>query len=69
MVRCGGDFEFTAAGRIWKVPHKLQPAFAQISDAEATSVQSLGKNIADEAWDDLVKSLTVLARAGIILVD
>jgi hypothetical protein len=69
MVRSGGDFEFTAAGRIWNVPSRLHSALARLSDAEAISVQFLAKNIADEAWDDLVKALTVLARAGIVLVN
>jgi hypothetical protein len=66
----GEDFEFAAAGRLWSVPKSLEPAFARLHNARAFSVADLAAALSGpSAKTDLVKSLTVLARAGVVLVE
>jgi hypothetical protein len=66
----GEDFEFAAAGRLWSVPKSLEPAFARLHNARAFSVADLAAALSGpSAKADLVKSLTVLARAGVVLVE
>jgi ribosomal protein L16 Arg81 hydroxylase len=66
----GAHFEFRAAGRLWNVPASLQPALALLHNARCFTLAELRKALADPAAsDDLVKSLSVLARAGVVLVE
>jgi hypothetical protein len=64
----GDVFEFVAAGRLWTVPKVLQPALAQLRNSREIKMKELARTLPDRAAkDDLVKSLTVLARAGVVL--
>lgn len=66
----GAHFEFRAAGRLWSVPVALHPALALLHNAQAFTVSELRAALADaSAREDLVKSLSVLARAGVVLVE
>ncbi|HEX4270423.1 MAG TPA: cupin domain-containing protein [Rhizomicrobium sp.] len=66
----GAHFEFRAAGRLWNVPASLHPALALLHNARCFTLAELRKALADPAAsDDLVKSLSVLARAGVVLVE
>jgi hypothetical protein len=66
----GAHFEFRAAGRLWNVPASLHPALALLHNARCFTLAELRKALADPAaGDDLVKSLSVLARAGVVLVE
>ena len=66
----GVHFEFRAAGRLWSVPVALHPALALLHNAQAFTVSELRAALADaSAREDLVKSLSVLARAGVVLVE
>lgn len=65
-----GAFEFRAAGRMWNVPGALHPALAMLHNGRAYSLAELVAALANpSAKDDLVKSLSVLARAGVVLVE
>ena len=65
-----GHFEFLAAGRLWSVPDSLQPALAILHNARAFTLAELAAALASpSAKDDLVKSLSVLARVGVVLVE
>lgn len=66
----GEHFEFRAAGRLWTVPRSLQPALARLHNARGCTLAELGAALSDpSAKDDLIKSLIVLARAGVVLVE
>ncbi len=66
----GEHFEFRAAGRLWSVPASLHPALARLHNAHAFTLQQLAETLSGpSAREDLVKSLTVLARAGVVLVE
>ena len=66
----GGHFEFLAAGRLWSVPGTLHPALAMLHNARAYTLAELSAALPNpSAKDDLVKSLSVLARAGVVLVE
>ena len=66
----GPQFEFRAAGRLWSVPAPLQPALARLHNARALAVTELVAALTEaSARDDLIKSLSVLARAGVVLVE
>jgi hypothetical protein len=66
----GEDFVFAAAGRLWTVPRSLEPAFARLHNARAFSLAELADALSNpSAKGDLVKSLGVMARAGIVLVE
>jgi hypothetical protein len=66
----GAHFEFRAAGRLWTVPASLHPALAKLRNAQASTLAELKAALVDaSAQDDLVKSLSVLARAGVVLVE
>jgi hypothetical protein len=66
----GAHFEFRAAGRLWTVPASLQPALAKLHNAHNPTVAELSAALADPAAkEDLIKSLSVLARAGVVLVE
>ena len=59
----GDGFSFQAAGRLWTVPRALEPALKTLRNSHNHSVAELGGS------DDLIKSLGVLARAGVILLE
>lgn len=66
----GGHFEFRAAGRLWSVPASLYPALAKLHNAHALTLAELRAALAaPSATEDLTKSLSVLARAGVVLVE
>jgi len=66
----GEHFEFRAAGRLWTVPRSLQPALARLHNARAFTLAELGAALSSpSAKEDLIKSLSVLARAGVVLVE
>jgi len=66
----GEHFEFRAAGRLWTVPGSLYPALASLHNARAFTLAELSTVLADpSAREDLIKSLSVLARAGVVLVE
>jgi hypothetical protein len=68
--RQGNDFAFLAAGRLWTVPASLHPALAKLQNSRAFSVAELGAELSHPvAKADLLKSLEVLAHAGIVLVE
>jgi len=66
----GEAFEFRAAGRLWTVPRALAGALSQLHNAAAITVAEMASALDnDAARDDLKKSLAVLARAGVVLVE
>jgi Cupin superfamily protein len=66
----GEHFEFSAAGRLWNVPASLQPALAMLHNARALTLAELIASLATpSAKQDLINSLSVLARAGVVLVE
>ena len=70
FARNGAHFEFRAAGRLWSVPGSLQPALAKLHNARAFTLAELVAALSEpSAKEDLVKSLSVLARAGVVLVE
>jgi hypothetical protein len=64
----GENFEFAAGGRLWTVPRSLQPALAKLRNGRSLRVADLAEGLAPAAMTDLMKSLTVLAQAGVVLV-
>jgi ribosomal protein L16 Arg81 hydroxylase len=65
----GENFEFFAAGRLWTVPKTLQPALANLHNGRELSLSDLTQALLDpSAKADLIKSLNVLAHAGVIVV-
>jgi len=68
--RQSDHFTFRAAGRLWSVPASLHPALARLHNARGFTLAELSASLTDSsASEDLVKSLTVLARAGVVLVE
>jgi ribosomal protein L16 Arg81 hydroxylase len=68
FAQVGENFEFAAAGRLWTVPRALQPALAQLQNNREVAVRELGLALTDAgARADLLKSLSVLAQAGVVL--
>jgi len=68
FARVGENFEFVAGGRLWTVPKALQPALAKLQNNREWTVRELGAVLPDAgARDDLLKSLSVLAHAGVVL--
>ena len=68
FARVGENFEFVAGGRLWTVPKTLQPALAKLQNNREWTVRELGAVLPDAgARDDLLKSLSVLAHAGVVL--
>lgn len=66
----GAHFEFHAAGRLWSVPASLHPALAKLHNAHALTLAELGAALTTpSAKEDLAKSLSVLARVGVVLVE
>jgi hypothetical protein len=66
----GDNFEFQAAGKLWTVPRALVPALSQLHNGKTHGVATLAGALAtDAAREDLKKSLAVLARAGVVLVE
>jgi hypothetical protein len=66
----GAHFEFRAAGRLWNVPASLHPALAKLHNAHSISLAELSAALVEpSAQQDLVRSLSVLARAGVVLVE
>ena len=64
----GENFEFAAAGRLWTVPSALQPALVQLRNNREFAVRELAAVLTDAgARSDLLKSLSVLAHAGVVL--
>jgi ribosomal protein L16 Arg81 hydroxylase len=65
----GEHFAFAAAGRLWTVPVALMPALAKLKNSREFSVAELAAALPNlAAKSDLLKSLGVLAQAGIVLV-
>lgn len=65
-----GAFEFKAVGKLWTVPAALVPALGQLKNSAAHSVAELSSALAGDAEKaDLKKSLAVLARSGVVLVE
>ena len=65
-----GNFAFAAAGRLWTVPASLQPALARLQNSQDLTVAQLAAALPEpSAKGDLLKSLGVLARAGVVLVE
>ena len=65
----GEHFAFAAAGRLWTVPAALMPALARLRNSGSLRVADLAAALPNvSARSDLVKSLGVLAQAGIVLV-
>ena len=66
----GDNFEFTAAGRLWTVPRALAPALERLHNTHTVTVADLSALLSSDAErEDLRKSLGVLARSGVVLVD
>ncbi|HEY4078509.1 MAG TPA: cupin domain-containing protein [Rhizomicrobium sp.] len=66
----GDNFEFRAVGKLWTVPRALVPALSRLHNARAHSVAELSEALTTDAEKaDLKKSLAVLARAGLVLVE
>ena len=66
----GEAFEFKAVGKLWTVPATLTPALGMLHNATSRRVAELGAVLtSDAARDDLKKSLAVLARSGVVLVE
>jgi ribosomal protein L16 Arg81 hydroxylase len=66
----GNNFAFFSAGRLWTVPASLYPALAKLQNSRAVSVSELAANVSHPtAKTDLLKSLGVLAHAGIVVVE
>lgn len=64
----GDNFAFSAGGRSWTVPKALQPALAKLANNREWRVADLAEGLANPAAkSDLLKSLNVLAQAGIVL--
>ena len=69
LAPLGDNFEFAAGGRLWTVPKALQPALAKLTNNREFRVAELAAALAGPAAKaDLLKSLTVLAQAGVVLV-
>jgi len=65
----GEHFAFTAAGRLWTVPRVLRPALAKLRNSCDVGVSDLAARLSNPTLkNDLIKSLSVLAQAGVILV-
>jgi hypothetical protein len=66
----GGNFEFKAAGRLWTVPPELVAAFEMLSNAQDFTLAELAAKLpGPAAVANLHKSIGVLARAGVVLVE
>jgi hypothetical protein len=66
----GDNFEFKAVGKLWTVPRALLPALSRLQNGKPHSVAELAAMLAnDSAREDLKKSLAVLARSGVVLVE
>jgi len=69
LAPLGDNFEFAAGGRLWTVPKALQPVLAKLTNNREFRVAELAAALAGPAAKaDLLKSLTVLAQAGVVLV-
>jgi hypothetical protein len=67
--RQGGQLSFAASGRVWTVPAALVPALEKLRNSRDHSVAELAAALPSAAdKGDLLKSLGVLAQAGIVLV-
>jgi hypothetical protein len=70
FARNGAHFEFRAAGRLWSVPGSLQQALSKLHNTRAFTLAELAAALPEaSAKEDLFKSLGVLARAGVVLVE
>lgn len=66
----GDNFEFRAVNKLWTVPRALLPALTQLHNARAFSVSQLSALLDSESSRaDLKKSLAILARSGVVLVE
>jgi len=69
FARQGEHFAFAASGRLWNVPASLMPALSMLRNSRDHSLAELAAALANpSAKGDLLKSLAVLAQAGIVLV-
>jgi ribosomal protein L16 Arg81 hydroxylase len=64
-----GFFEFQAAGRLWNVPAELAPAFERLSNTRDIGLDELAAGLAGPAAAKLAQAISVLARAGVVLVE
>jgi ribosomal protein L16 Arg81 hydroxylase len=64
-----GNFEFKAAGRLWTVPPELATAVQLLSNSRELTFAELARACGPAAADKLHKSIGVLARAGVVLVE
>jgi hypothetical protein len=70
LAPLGGAFEFKAVGKLWTVPSALAPVLGRLKNGAAHSVAELSSALSGDAEKaDLKKSLAVLARAGVVLVE
>lgn len=66
----GEHYEFKAVGKLWTVPGLLAPALGALHNARTARVGDLAARLdSDAAREDLRKSLGVLARSGVVLVE
>lgn len=66
----GDNFEFKAVNKLWTVPSALLPALTQLHNAASLSVSQLSALLDNESSRaDLKKSLAILARSGVVLVE
>ena len=65
-----GNFEFKAAGKLWTVPPELVPALELLSNTRTFTLAELTAKVTGAAAaEKLSKSIGVLARAGVVLVE
>ena len=70
LISMGNNFEFNANNKIWTVPPEIAPALAALKHSQSISLAELSALVAgNEAISKLEKSIGVLARAGIILIE
>ena len=70
LISMGDSFEFSANNIIYAVPPEIAPAFAALKHSQSRSLAELSALVAGtEAIFKLEKSIGVLARAGIILIE
>jgi hypothetical protein len=70
LVAEAGNFTFKAAGVLWTVPMELVPALEKLSNTRDLTLAQLSAELsAPDAIAKLEKSIGVLARAGVVLIE
>lgn len=70
LIPVGDHFEFHAAGRLWSVPSFMMAPLSRLRNDSDCCVAELCATLTDAAEKaDFLKSVAVLARAGIVLVE